>query len=117
MDDTVTTGGGRNDGLTWPVDAWIEVDGTVHGRHPVTRELLRIGREDDNDIVLPLQTVHRYHAVIQRTDDAEIVVMDLSSRQGNGVVVNGKRISRQRLANGDIIQLGESRLTYSARRV
>ena len=60
------------DGMTWPVDAWLKVDGGHDAPVPIVREIVRIGREDDNDIVLPLSTVHRYHAVVQRTEEAEL---------------------------------------------
>ena len=105
------------DGMTWPVDAWLKVDGGHDAPVPIVREIVRIGREDDNDIVLPLSTVHRYHAVVQRTEEAEIVVLDLSGEEGNGVLVNDKRVSRQRLRNGDRISIGHATLTFSAKRI
>lgn len=94
-EDTPATSRTRpGDGMTWPVDAWIKVEGGDDAPLPIVREIVRIGREDDNDIVLPSPTVHRYHAVVQRTDEGEIVVLDLSGEEGNGVLVNGKRVSR-----------------------
>ena len=108
---------GRGDGMTWPVDAWLTIEGGNGLPFPIVRELVRIGREDDNDIVLPHPTVHRYHAVVQRTDEAEIVVLDLSGEEGNGVLVNAKRVSRQRLRSGDRIGIGREFLTFEARRI
>lgn len=107
----------RGDGMTWPVDAWLKLEGDRAASIPIAREIIRIGREDDNDIVLPLSTVHRYHAVVQRTDEAEIVVLDISGEDGNGVLVNGKRVSRQRLRDGDKIGIGHAALTFQARRI
>lgn len=74
--------------------------------------MVRIGREEDNDVQLSDPTVHRYHAVISRSADAGFVVSDLSSSDGNGVIVNGKRVRRQRLNDGDIITLGTAKLTF-----
>jgi hypothetical protein len=104
-----------------PLEAWIEVvnRGDVapsmsQGRYNLGRTLLRIGRETDNDVCLEDTTVHRYHAAIHRTEDAEFVITDLSSAGGNGVVVNGRAVAEARLSNGDSIELGNARLKFSA---
>ncbi len=104
-----------------PLEAWVEVvDGgesaspAQEQRYSLARTLLRIGRETDNDICLQDITVHRYHAAIHRTEDAEFVITDLSSTQGNGVVVNGRAVAEARLASGDIIELGNAQLKFSA---
>lgn len=74
--------------------------------------MLRIGREADNEIVLEAPTVHRYHAVIQRTPDAGYVITDLSRENGNGVFVNGQRIAEAQLRSGDEIRLGTAVLAF-----
>jgi hypothetical protein len=104
-----------------PLEAWIVLEnarevaraGTAD-RYNLARTLLRIGRETDNDICLEDITVHRYHAAVHRTEDAEFVITDLSSAGGNGVVVNGRAVAEARLSNGDTIQLGNARLKFSA---
>lgn len=104
-----------------PLEAWVEVvnrsevaPGTPERRYGLLQPLLRIGRETDNDICLQDTTVHRYHAAIHRTEDAEFVITDLSSAGGNGVVVNGRAVAEARLASGDVIELGNARLRFSA---
>ena len=104
-----------------PLEAWIVLDNASEvapsakaDRFSLARTLLRIGRETDNDICLEDMTVHRYHAAVHRTEDAEFVITDLSSAGGNGVVVNGRAVAEARLSNGDQIQLGNARLTFSA---
>ncbi len=103
-----------------PLEAWVEVvnmaeaSPTSPDPHSLARTLLRIGRESDNDIRLQDKTVHRYHAAIHRTEDAEFVITDLSSARGNGVVVNGRPVAEARLASGDLIELGKARLKFSA---
>lgn len=104
-----------------PLEAWIEVVGDGEEtsansarRHNLARTLLRIGRETDNDVCISDTTVHRYHAAIHRTEDAEFVITDLSSAGGNGVLVNGRAVAEARLANGDMIDLGNARLKFSA---
>jgi hypothetical protein len=104
-----------------PLEAWIEVvnrsdvaPSSSDRRYSLGRTLLRIGRETDNDVCLEDTTVHRYHAAIHRTEDAEFVITDLSSAGGNGVVVNGKAVAQARLVGGDFIELGNARLKFSA---
>ena len=97
-----------------PAEAWIEVEG-VDKRQPLGRGMLRIGREDDNDLQLLLKTVHRYHAVIHRTADAYYVITDLSSADGNGVILNGTRVSEARLKDGDTVQLGDAVLRFGTK--
>jgi hypothetical protein len=106
---SVTT---RTELASWPTEAWVEQDGQ---RHVIGRAMLRIGREADNDICLQEKTVHRYHAVIRRTTDGEVIITDLSGQDGNGVFVNGTRIGESRLKRGDVIAIGEVKLSFDAR--
>jgi len=88
-------------------------DGSKKSQHKFNGALMvRIGREDDNDVRLTDATVHRYHAVISRSAEAGFVISDLSSDDGNGITVNGKRVKRQRLEHGDKITLGTAKLTF-----
>lgn len=103
-----------------PQEAWIEVmnpgevaPSSPDRRYSLGRTLLRIGRETDNDVCLEDMTVHRYHAAIHRTEDAEFVVTDLSSSGGNGVVVNGRAVAEARLSSGDVIELGHAQIRFS----
>lgn len=101
----------------WPTEAWVEADGIPGGRRVIGRTLLRIGREDDNDIRFAVKTVHRYHAVIRRTTDGVVMITDVSGKDGNGVLVNGARVAEARLAKGDVISLGEVKMRFDARPV
>lgn len=91
---------------------WTGRDG-VPRRLEITRELVRIGREPDNDIVLDERTVHRYHAAIHRPDGTHAVVTDLSGPSGNGVILNGKRVESHGLKPGDTIELGAAKLEFT----
>jgi hypothetical protein len=75
-------------------------------RRTIDRPLLQIGRLVDNDIRLADSTVHRYHAIIER-EDAGLVITDVSGPTGNGVRLNGEKVNRAALADGDIIELGK----------
>lgn len=99
-------------GLGWPADAWVEFTSPLSGHHWIGRRMVRIGRDEDNDIQLTVGTVHRHHAVIHHTDDAEFMIKDLSSADGNGVLVNGRRVGEARLRHGDTVALGEAVMTF-----
>jgi hypothetical protein len=83
-------------------------------RCAIPRDMLRIGREDDNDIRIPSGSVHRYHAAIHREDYDDWHITDLSGVEGNGLIVNGRRCCEARLNDGDLIQLGPGRLRFRA---
>jgi pSer/pThr/pTyr-binding forkhead associated (FHA) protein len=85
-------------------------DGTL----PLSSRLIRIGRHQDNDVRLPDTSVHRYHAVIERTLEEAFVITDLSGKDGNGVRINGERLSRAQLTDGDVIELGRTRLKFES---
>jgi hypothetical protein len=68
------------------------------------REII-IGRSSDLDMVLVEDMVSRRHAKITTTN-GEIAIQDLGST--NGTFVNGEKVSRSRLAEGDRILVGTS---------
>jgi hypothetical protein len=98
----------------WSHEAWLTVQTGDAGTLPLGSRLVRIGRHQDNDIRLPDTTVHRHHAVIERTRDEEFVITDLSGKDGNGVRINGARLPWARLADGDVIELGRTRLKFES---
>jgi FHA domain len=98
----------------WPATAWLAIDGFPQAPLPKVQGLVRIGRHEDNDIRLPHSSVHRHHALIHRTPEAEFIIMDLSGQDGNGVVVNGERRTEARLKPGDQIELGTVCLRFES---
>ncbi|MEQ1615856.1 MAG: FHA domain-containing protein [Hyphomicrobiaceae bacterium] len=101
-------------GLGWPCDGWLTIDGPTPVRRALPRELLSIGRENDNDLQLDDATVHRHHAVLHRTPEAQFVIRDLSGQAGNGVTVNGRRVDQVALRDGDQIGIGVVKLRFEA---
>jgi len=97
----------------WPAQAWLSVEGEAKGTHPVAGEMIRIGRHPDNEVWLTDTSVHRYHAVIHRTQDADFFITDLSGQEGNGIRINGTRRAQSQLINGDVIELGKARITFA----
>jgi FHA domain len=104
----------QTDVSPWPTEAWVEAEGYPGSRRVIGRTLIRIGREEDNDLRFAVKTVHRYHAVIRRTTDGVVMITDLSGKDGNGVLVNGARVAEARLAKGDVINIGEVKMRFEA---
>ncbi len=78
--------------------------------HVIRTDTVTIGRDATCDLVIPHDSVSRLHARIERTGTA-CVVHDAASR--NGILVNGARAARQRLADGDTIRIGDVRLVFA----
>ncbi|RBY80844.1 DUF2662 domain-containing protein [Geodermatophilus sp. TF02-6] len=78
-------------------------------RHELTTGRNVIGRGTDADIRLPDTGVSRKHVDVV-LDDGTAVAEDLGST--NGTLVNGRRITRQALSDGDVIRIGHSVLVY-----
>lgn len=74
--------------------------------------LVRIGRDQENDIQLQDSEVSRRHAQIVRRS-GEFVFEDLNS--ANGSVVNNEMVAQRTLSNGDHIQLGRSLLLFTTK--
>lgn len=76
------------------------------GEFPIrmNREII-IGRSSDLDMVLVEDMVSRRHAKIT-SSEADVFIQDLGST--NGTFVNGEKVSRSRLSEGDRILVGTS---------
>lgn len=68
-----------------------------------------IGRTPDNDIQIVASFISRNHALVQGSDQ-NCIIEDLNST--NGVTVNGRRVTRQALQDGDIVMIGQARFRY-----
>ncbi len=109
--------GGRTGTPAWPTKAAVVLKdpagvGTIARRFELARPVVQIGRSTDTDIVIQDASVHRYHATIHCTEDAEYVVTDLSAGFGNGVVVNGQRVLQHQIFDGDEIRLGRAKMMF-----
>ena len=62
-------------GLPMRSQAWLTVDGV--GTVALAGQVARIGRHRDNDIRLADRSVHRHHAVIERTPDEAFLLTDV----------------------------------------
>ena len=78
-------------------------------RHELSTGRNVIGRGTEADIRLPDTGVSRKHVDVV-LDSGTATVEDLGST--NGTLVNGRRVSRQALVDGDVIRIGHSVLVY-----
>ena len=88
-------------------DSWLEDPSGAH--YKLKDGVMTIGRLSTSDIVIDDQNVSRQHAELHPIGDAHQLI-DLGST--NGCKVNGHRIDRRVLVDGDEITLGPIRLRY-----
>jgi serine phosphatase RsbU (regulator of sigma subunit) len=92
-------------------DITIESADGSRQKFKVGKERVTIGRSRDCDIFLPDQWLSRHHAEIRRRGQSAFLA-DLRSK--NGTLLNGERVAAEReLRHGDVISLGEHRLTFT----
>jgi phage shock protein A len=87
------------------------IDGDTEILHRLTRRVT-IGRAADNDIQVEARFVSRYHAAVM-AGPSQTVIEDLGST--NGLLVNGRRVSRHLLRDGDVVRIGKSRFRFMTR--
>jgi hypothetical protein len=80
-------------------------------RIALTERVLTIGRVPESNITLQDTNASRHHAEIRPAGDGYLVA-DLGST--NGTLVNGVRVSQHRLSDGDIIQIGNTKMLFEA---
>jgi pSer/pThr/pTyr-binding forkhead associated (FHA) protein len=73
-------------------------------RKVLDQELIAIGRDMDNDIVINNLAVSRCHAILQVHSD-RITVKDMAS--ANGTFINGQKIEEGVLQEGDLMLIGK----------
>ena len=84
----------------------LTFDGNVH---EVRQRRVVLGRSRDCDIQLNDANASRRHAEL-RQEGASYWVVDLGST--NGMEVNGKRVKRAKLRDGDTITIGSTEVTF-----
>ncbi|HEX6482229.1 MAG TPA: FHA domain-containing protein [Ktedonobacteraceae bacterium] len=71
---------------------------------------MTIGRSRECDVFLEDLAVSRLHATIRQLPDGGYEIED--HRSATGTFVNGMQITRYHLLDGDVVQIGSSRLTF-----
>lgn len=92
--------------------AWLEFGGAEQPRAlDMRREMIRIGRDGENEVRLDHLSVDHVHAIIKRTHDARYLVVDVSGSK-IGLTVNGEPATVAPLRDGDRIGLGDLAVTF-----
>ena len=94
-----------------PSMAWLVMQDADATKVGLNKTASRIGRRQDNDIVFSNDSVSGHHAEIHMGRDGSFTITDLNS--GNGVLINGKRVTQSPLRDGDIVELGEVGFRFS----
>jgi transcriptional regulator with GAF, ATPase, and Fis domain len=97
---------GGNSGITAVV-----LSGSAKGTSRLIREVLRIGKASDNDLVLADDTVSRHHCELSWARDG-IHVHDLGST--NGTKVQGARVTEAVASPGSVLKVGEVEIILRA---
>ncbi len=95
-----------------PVECSAELS-RVDGQHNASFTLARrtrIGRAPGCELRVESSSVSRHHALLV-LGPREAVIEDLNST--NGVIVNGRKISRQMLNDGDMVTIGEAQFRFT----
>lgn len=80
--------------------------------HLLNKPVMVIGRANDAEICIRSTTISRRHACLRVGRDV-VILEDLGST--NGCYVNGKRIKRQLLKDGDRLEVGEMKFRFATR--
>jgi pSer/pThr/pTyr-binding forkhead associated (FHA) protein len=72
---------------------------------------MTIGRSRECDIFLEDLAVSRHHATIEESASGGYEIVD--NKSATGTLVNGRPVTRQRLQEGDVIQIGNTRFTLT----
>jgi FHA domain len=87
----------------------------IDGENNITYTLARrtrIGRAPGCELHVDSSSVSRHHALLLKNAH-ELIIEDLNST--NGVVVNGRKISRQLLNDGDLVTIGDIQFRCSVK--
>lgn len=79
--------------------------------YPLVGKTVKIGKGPENMIRIPDPTVSTNHAGIQ-INGTHFEIVDLGS--SNGTFVNGKKVERRALRNGDVLTLGQTEMRFES---
>jgi ABC transport system ATP-binding/permease protein len=86
----------------------LQAHGRLTALHDLPATRLRIGRADDNDVVIDDLLVSRHHAELRRDQHGGWQLVDIGRR--NGVFVNGRRVTQAPVGPDDVIGIGHALL-------
>ena len=77
--------------------------------HPLFKTVTKMGRSEDNDVVIKEDSISREHAVI-RYEEGEFIIHDLNS--SNGTFINHRKIGSKVLKPGTLFYLAEVAIVF-----
>ncbi len=83
--------------------------GEISTSYALHRPLVSIGRDPASDIVIPLRTVSRTHATLQRTSTGYVI---LDQQSANGLLLRGQRVQQHALQHGDTLTIADALGNY-----
>lgn len=90
----------------------VIIEGDDKGKKTtLSKNVIKIGKKEDNDVVLSDKTISRQHAEIEYKSDS-FLLRDLDST--NGTYVNGTRVKEAYLLPGDRIKIGRTVMEFTA---
>ena len=82
-------------------------------RHPVVKDRFIIGRgQKASDLTIKDPNISRQHALVEFVG-GQYFIVDMGST--NGIEVNGQRVSRKAIAEGDVVRICDHDVTFSFR--
>jgi chromosome segregation ATPase len=85
------------------------LDGQHKTSYPLARRT-RIGRAPGCELQINSSSVSRQHALVLM-GPRDVIIEDMNST--NGVIVNGRKVSRTLLNDGDMVMIGEAQFRFS----
>ena len=110
LGSSVVAGTNGAPSLEWSPEL-VRIDGDRSISHALGRRT-RIGRAPGCELHIDSSSVSRHHALIL-AGTREAIIEDLNST--NGVILNGRKVTRQVLNDGDILTIGEIQFRYVAK--
>lgn len=99
-----------------PTMAWLVIkEGPRAGRmYRLNPDVTSVGRDASNDIIVDDSAVSRQHAKVRlekgEEDEEQFFIHDLAT--ANGTIVNGEKIVKHALEDGDEIEIGRTTLVF-----
>ena len=96
----------------------LKHEGVTLSSYKIDKKEMSIGRKSDNDIQLDDASVSSEHArLILKPNEYldnfyDVYIEDLNST--NGTIINERKILKQMLKHGDIIQIGAHQFTFDS---
>ena len=83
-------------------------EGAIIKEYPLNKERMTVGRKPHNDIQLDDATVSGEHAAFLILQ--HVYIEDLNST--NGVLLNGKKVTKRQLNHGDVVRIGRHEFKF-----